>query len=136
MAAEDNTKGLPELEQYANLLLPNDYEITEVLGDIIMAEFVDSNEDGSLINRGGIFVNNNITQNTWRVARVLLHGKGCSSVIKKNALIMFPNDKGIKAVKFGSKKQPVVFLNEERIFGIVKPLNENKPGKSKNTPAE
>lgn len=119
--AGDNIKGLPELEQYANLSLPRDYEITAVLGDIIMAEFVDCSEDGTLINRGGIFVNNNITQNTWRVAKVLLHGAGCSKIIKKGVLIMFPNDKGIKAVKSGKSKNPVIFLNEERIFGIVEP---------------
>lgn len=118
-AADDNVKGLPQLEQYANMALPQDYEITQVLGDIIMAEFVDCNEDGSLINRGGIFVNNNITQNTWRVAKVLLHGAGCSKIIKKGVLVMFPNDKGIKALIAGKSKKPVIFLNEERIFGIV-----------------
>lgn len=120
-AAIDNTKGLPELEMYANLSLPQEYEITAVLGDIIMAEYVDCSEDGTLVNRGGIFVNNNLTQNTWRVAKVLLHGKGCSNIIKKGVLIMFPNDKGIKAVSAGKSKKPVVFLNEERIFGIVEP---------------
>jgi hypothetical protein len=120
-AADTGTgnKGLPELEMYANMSLPADYEITEVLGDIIMAEFVDCSQDGELLMRGGILINNNMTQNTWRVAKVLIHGKGCSDIIKKGVLIMFPNDKGIKAVLPGKKKRPVIFLNEERIFGIV-----------------
>ncbi len=121
-AALDSTgnKGLPEIEQYSKLSLPSDYEITEVMGDIIMAEFVDCSDDGALLSRGGILINNDITQNTWRVAKVLLHGKGCSDIIKKGTLIMFPNDKGIKAVSLKKGKKPVIFLNEERIFGIVK----------------
>lgn len=124
-SATDNVKGLPQIEQYAGLSISADYEITEVLGDIIMAEYVDCSEDGELVNRGGILLNNNISQNTWRVARVLLHGSACSNIIKKNKLIMFPNDKGIKAIA-GKKKKPIVFLNEERIFAVVKPAkNEN-----------
>lgn len=112
----DRNHGLTDIEVYSKMSLPTDYEITEVLGDIIMAEYVDCDDDGQLVNRGGILVNNDVTRNTWRVAKILKRGKGCSDIIQEGKLIMFPNDKGIPSVT--QNKKPAVFINEERIFGI------------------
>jgi hypothetical protein len=111
-----------KLEEYANLALPTDYDITSVMDDVIMAEFVDCNEDGELIQRGGIFMNINIQQNCWRVAKVIMVGPTVKDQINIGDHIMFPNDKGIKAVKFNSQcKRPVVFICASRIFCICKP---------------
>jgi len=112
-------QGLQEIEVYQGMKLPEDYEITEVLGDIIMAEFVDCSEDGGLLQRGGIYINTDVTRNTWRVAQVILKGPACSERIQAGKYIMFPNDKGIPAVSKG--KRPRIFINEERLFGICEP---------------
>ena len=115
-------QGLKEIERYTGMNLPEEYEITEVLGDIIMAEYVDTDESGDYVDRGGIFVDTNMSKNTWRVAEIILHGAGCSDIIEKGKCIMFPDDKGIPAVNKSGK--PRIFLNESRIFGIC----EHKPG--------
>jgi hypothetical protein len=114
----DEYHGLTDISVYNGMKIPDEYEFTEVLGDIILAEYVDCSQDGQLIERDGIFVSNDVTKNTWRVAKVLLHGKGCSDLIEVDKLIMFPNDRGIPHIVSG--KAPRVFINEERIFGIVK----------------
>lgn len=114
----DRYHGLTDISVYQGMKIPDEYEFTEVLGDLIMAEYVDCNEDGQLVNRGGILINNDVTRNTWRVAKILMHGKGCTDVIQDGLLIMFPSDKGIPHIVSG--KRPRVFINEERIFGIVK----------------
>lgn len=115
-------KGLTNIEVYTGMKIPEDYEITELLGDIIMAEYTDCDQSGQLVNRGGIFINNDITRNTWRVAKILLHGKGCSDIVKVGKYILFPNDRGIPHIVSG--ENPRVFINEERIFGICEPKNK------------
>jgi len=116
---EDEVKGLANLDVYKGMNMPTDYQITEVLGDIIMAEYVDTDDSGRLVNRGGIYIDNDMSKNTWRVAKITLVGPACSDRIKPGTLIIFPNDKGIPAVTQSDK--PAIFLNEERIFGIVEP---------------
>ena len=108
------------LEDYQNLALPTDYDITGVLGDLIMAEFVDCDNDGQLVERDGILLNVDIQRNVWRVARVVMCGAG-ANLVKPGDYIMFPNDKGIKAIKFQKKGRPITFLNEQRIFCVCKP---------------
>lgn len=121
-----------KLEDYANMSLPTDYDITSVLDDVIMAEFIDCNEDGDLIQRDGIYMNINVQQNCWRVAKVLMTGPAVKDQIKVGDHIMFPNDKGIKAVKFNAQcKRPVVFISASRIFCICKPKEEKKDKKTK-----
>lgn len=109
-----------KLEDYQNLSLPTDYDITRTLGDVIMAEFVDSDDSGQLIKRDGIFVNVDIQKNIWRVGKVVMCGPDVKTV-KPGMHVMFPNDKGIKAIKFKKTGRPIVFLNEQRIFCICKP---------------
>ena len=110
-------QGLKEIEQYQGMKLPEDYEVTELLGDVIMAEYVDCDESGELVNRGGILVSNDISRNTWRVAKIILTGPTVPENVVPGKFILFPNDKGIPAVNQGGR--PRIFLNAERIFGIV-----------------
>lgn len=105
----DDMKGtnIPSLE----------WEISDVLDDIIMVQFVDCTADGEYVDRGGILVKLDVTKNVWRVGKVIKAGPDCSSKIKPGVCVMFPNDKGIQIPKVGSI-QNVAFINEERIFGI------------------
>lgn len=122
---ERKNQGLTELEQYTGMKLPtDDWNITGVLGDIIMAKYVDCSDDGKLILRGGIYVDNDVSRYTWRVAEVILAGPGCSEQIKPGVNIIFPNNKGVPGVMIpgrGKARIPVIFLNEERIFGVCEP---------------
>lgn len=117
-------QGLADIEQYDGQVFPEDFEITELLGDIIMAEMSDCSDDGKFVERDGIYIDNDMSRNTWRVAKIIMHGAGCSEIIEKGKYIMFPNDKGIRCIQKGEK--PRIFLNEERIFGVCAPKKASK----------
>ena len=121
---EATNQGLAEIEQYEDAKMPNtNFNIIGVLGDVIMAEFDDCSEDGTEIERDGIFVNINMTRSCWRSALVLQIGPNVSTSISVGTRIAFPNDKGIKNIQTqedGSKRN-IIFLNEERVFGIIAP---------------
>jgi hypothetical protein len=119
----DVTGGLTDISQYAGATMPTDFNIEMVLGDIIMAKFDDVSEDGQDIVRDGIFLNTGTTKECWRSAIVLKVGPECSELIKEGTRIGFPNDKGVLGVQLGSggKKEHIVFLNESRMFAILKP---------------
>jgi len=108
------------LEDYANISLPSEYDIVGVMDDIIMAKFIDCDEKGEYVDREGILMSLDSQRSCWRVAEVIMCGPSVSESITPKCLVMLPNDRGIKAVNFGSKKEPVVFINEERIFCICK----------------
>ena len=108
--------GLPSLDPYQDCPLPEDYEITELLGDVIMAEYADVAEDGkSLIRNGIILPNEVVDKKAWRIGKVLLVGPDTKQV-KKDQHVIFPGDKGIVGIQKGGKT--VIFLDEKRIFGI------------------
>lgn len=115
--------GLPSLnlDQMQGNAIPNDYEITGVLGDILMCEIADESTTGEVL-RNGIWIKPDVTHKMWRVAQVSKMGPKCSSNIKIGDYVMYPSDKGIPMISRNSKK--VIFLNEERIFAIVQP-NKN-----------
>ena len=117
-------QGLQEIETYQGMRLPEEYEITELLGDMIMAEYVDCDKSGDLVNRGGIFINNDISRNTWRVAKIILTGPLAPENLTVGKTIIFPNDKGIPAVSKGER--PRIFLNAQRIFGVCEHKNDKK----------
>lgn len=121
------TSGI-NVDVYQEQPLPENWEIEEVLGDLIMAEFIDCSADGSEILKGGIWVKLDVTTRVWRVAKIIKTGPACSDRLKVGDLIMFPNDKGLKAAcipdKKGKKKF-VVFINEERIFGKCKAVKQD-----------
>lgn len=113
--------GLAELDQYKNCPLPEDFEITELLGDVIQVEYADVDaSDGRSLVRNGIIIPSEVAeQRSWRTGKVILAGPGTRQV-KKGHFVIFPGDKGLPAIKKDGKMS--IFLNEERIFGICKPV--------------
>jgi co-chaperonin GroES (HSP10) len=117
-AARENN-GLANVDSYKDCPLPEDYDVVELLGDVIQVEYVDVADDGKSLVRNGIILPNQVVdQKAWRIGKVLLAGPDCRQV-KKGQCVMFPGDKGLVAIQKDGKT--IVFLNEQRIFGIVKP---------------
>lgn len=101
-------------EDYKDLPLPEDYEITELLGDVIMVKYLDMVEGG--VKRNGIILPAQVSDNrAWRIGEVVLAGPNCKQV-KKGSKVMFPGDRGLQAIR--QKEGMVIFLSENRIFGI------------------
>lgn len=114
-----NNNGIANLDTYQNCPLPEDYEIVELLGDVIQLVYADVASDGKSLIRNGIILPSEVVDNkAWRIGKVVLTGPDVKQV-KQGQYVIFPGDKGIK----GIQKDGVlnVFLNEERIFGICKP---------------
>lgn len=108
--------GIADLDPYQDCPLPEDYEVVELLGDVIMAEYADVAEDGHSVIRNGIVLPTGVVdKKAWRVGKVLLVGPNTKQV-KKDHHVIFPGDKGLVGIQRGGKT--VIFLNEERIFGI------------------
>jgi hypothetical protein len=103
-------KGMVRLEDYtgSDLNLSN-WRLTAVLDDILMCQFVDTNEDGTQIMRGGIFV-------------PILAGPRAK--VKPGQHVIFPSTFGLKASNINNLRH-IVFLNEDRIFGVAEP-EDNK----------
>lgn len=95
------------------------WKITALLDDIIMVAYADSNEDGH-IKRGSIYINPETSRATWRVGKVLLKGPDVPEFINEGDYVQFPNDRGI--VSTINNGDQVVFLNADRIFGVVQPV--------------
>lgn len=113
----DTNKGMVRLEDYTGSDLNlTGWKLTKVLDDILMCQFVDINEDGTQIFRGGIWVPVNAVQQAWRVAKVLLAGPRAK--VKEGQYVIFPSTFGLKASNINNLKH-IVFLNEDRIFGIA-----------------
>jgi hypothetical protein len=111
--------GIADIDPYQNCPLPEDYEITELLGDVIQVVYADTAADGKSLVRNGIILPQEVVNNkTWRVGKVVLAGPGTKQV-KAGHYVIFPGDKGIKGIQKDGKLN--IFLNEERIFGICKP---------------
>lgn len=112
------------------------FDFVSVLDDIIFVEFVDEGESSNEIVRNGIVVPLNADSKAWRIGRVVLCGKG-TSLVKEGDYVCFPNNMGINIsnieVEGYGKVKTGQFLNEHRIFGIVKPRNDSIKRKSKNT---
>ena len=102
-----------------------------VFDDIVLIEFIDEDSDGAgdLIERGGIFVPTNTLSKAWRKGKVVLVGPE-AKYAKKNDIVMFPNDKGAPVANMEidgyGKIRKGMFLNEQRLFGICKPLKKGK----------
>ena len=111
--------GIADLDPYQNCPLPEDFEITELLGDTIQVIYADLAEDGKSLVRNGIILPSEVVDNrAWRVGRVILAGP-CTKQVKSGDYVIFPGDKGIKGIQKNGKLN--IFLNEERIFGICSP---------------
>jgi co-chaperonin GroES (HSP10) len=114
---EDLIRGLVQIDKYkGNDFELNGWNLTKVLDDILMVQYVDINEAGTEIKRGNIWLPINAVQHTWRIGVVLLAGPNCKTV-KQGDHIVFPNDKGIQVANLNNLKN-IVFLNEARVFGV------------------
>jgi len=115
----DATKGLVRLEDYANSDLNlKSWKLTRVLDDILFCQFADTNDDGTMIRRGDIWIPMNAVQQAWRVAKVILAGPRAKC--KPGDYVIFPSTFGLKASNVNNMKN-IVFLNEDRIFGVAEP---------------
>jgi hypothetical protein len=118
----DKVKGLVRIENYLTSdLNMTGWELTAVLDDILMCQFADINEDGTMVKRGDIWVPINAVNQAWRVAKVLLAGPAAK--VKPGQHVIFPSTFGLKASNINNLKH-IVFLNEDRIFGIAEPANK------------
>jgi len=117
--ATDKVKGLVRIENYLSSdLNMSGWKLTQVLDDILMCQFVDINEDGTMVKRGDIWVPINAVLQAWRVAKVLLAGPAAK--VKPGQYVIFPSTFGLKASNINNLKH-VVFLNEDRVFGVAEP---------------
>jgi hypothetical protein len=117
--ATDKVKGLVRIENYLSSdLNMAGWKLTQVLDDILMCQFVDINEDGTMVKRGDIWVPINAVLQAWRVAKVLLAGPAAK--VKPGQYVIFPSTFGLKASNINNLRH-VVFLNEDRVFGVAEP---------------
>lgn len=115
----DKVKGLVRIENYLTSDLNlSGWTLTAVLDDILMCQFVDINEDGTMVKRGDIWVPINAVNQAWRVAKVLLAGPAAK--VKPGQYVIFPSTFGMKAANINNLKH-IVFLNEDRLFGVAEP---------------
>jgi co-chaperonin GroES (HSP10) len=117
----NNINGLAP-EDYKDMPLPEDYEIVELLNDVIAVEYADVAEDGKSLIRNGIILPGQVVDNrAWRIATVKLVGPSVRQV-KVGQTIIFPGDRGLQGLQRNGKM--LIFLSEERIFGICKSYKE------------
>lgn len=106
----------------------DDYELSMILDDILLVEYVDISSDGDNIVRNGIYIPTNAVTQAWRKARVILVGPN-SKYVKKDDIVIFPNTLGVAVANIDiegyGKIKKGIFLNESRIFGICKVKNES-----------
>lgn len=120
---EDRIGGKVQLDNYLGHSFElDDWNLTKVLDDILVCQYIDVNEDGTEIKRGSLYVPIHTVNFAWRLAKVVLAGPDCKQV-KEGDVIVFPNDKGIQVSNLNGMRH-VVFLNESRIFGICEPKNK------------
>lgn len=106
------------------------YDLSDLLDDILLVEFIDEGGSSNTIVRNGILVPVNADTNAWRVGKVILAGMSCRKV-KKGDLVMFPNNMGVPIANIDvsghGKVGHGIFLNEQRLFGIVQQRSDTQP---------
>ena len=114
-----------------------EYDLTFLFDDILLIEYVDltenGNEGGETIERNGILIPTNTLTRAWRKGKVILSGPD-AKYAKEGDIVLFPNNMGvtISGVTIPEKGQvdKGIFLNEERLFGICKPKDDNTKSSS------
>ena len=106
------------------------FSLSRILSDVILVEYTDfGDNNGSTIMRNGIAIPLNATMQAWRIGKVVLAGNAVD-LVKVGDYVCFPNNMGVQIsnliIDGHGKIDKGVFLNEQRIFGVVKPLNESK----------
>ena len=133
----DVKRSLIDLDTYQNsdTFSLQGYNLSKVMDDIVLAQFVDLSDDGQSVVRNGIHIPLAQVQRTWRLAKVILIGPNVEEC-KPGDIVCFPDDKGIKVDNMSIKgyDKPLrdcIFLNEQRFFGICEELeHDNKSSKS------
>lgn len=102
------------------------YSLSKVMDDIILVKYTDfGDENGSTIMRNGIAIPLSTVTQAWRIGKVILKGSKVS-IVNIGDHICFPNNMGVQVsniiVDIYGKLDKGVFLNEQRIFGVVKPI--------------
>ena len=102
------------------------YKLSQVMDDIVLAQYVDLDESGNAVKRGSVYIPLSQVKRTWRMARVILVGPKCNYT-KPGDIVCFPDDKGIKVdnlsvTGFDSSIRDCLFLNEDRFFGICEEI--------------
>lgn len=117
----------------------NGYQLSHVLDDIILVKYVDEGNNNNEIMRGSLVVPVNVDSQAWRIGEVILAGKSCQ-LVEKGDHICFPNNLGINIANVEIEGYGLLksghFINEQRIFGVVKPMEKNDVSikrKSKNS---
>ena len=123
------TKGLIDLKSYSHGAGPllSGYVLDKLFDDIMLAVYVDLDQTGDNITRGGIVLPENAENQAWSIAKIILAGPSCKQVSVGDHVI-FPNDFGVRASNIEvaniGKIPQGVFLNEERIFGTCSPTGD------------
>ena len=132
MASIDNlapTRSLIDLSQggKGDFGLDN-YELSFIFDDILLVEYADETANGDEVLRNGIVVPTNTMTKAWRKGRVILAGPD-TKYAKEGDIVIFPNNMGVTIsnvdVTGKGKIKKGIFLNEERMFGICKPSDDN-----------
>lgn len=101
-----------------------DLELTFILDDILLVEYIDLSDDKDGLMRNGIYIPTNAQTKAWRKAKVILVGPH-AQYTKVGDIVVFPNNLGVTIANMAIKDHGIikngVFLNEDRIFGICKP---------------
>lgn len=107
-----------------------DYALSKIYDDVILLEYADvqSDESGNdYVLRGGIAIPINQVHNAWRKGKVILRGPNVKYT-EIGDIVVFPNNMGIGIsnleVEGYGKIKNGLFVNEQRIFGVCKPLEK------------
>lgn len=128
----ETRKSLIDLDSYGkgNFGLGDDFELSFIFDDIVLVEFIDeaNGPQGDVIIRNGLYVPVNALIKAWRKAKVVLVGPSVK-YCKQGDIVIFPNDKGAAVsniiIQGYGKLTKGVFLNEQRLFGICKSVDQN-----------
>jgi hypothetical protein len=121
-AIEDNVGGIPPIdldEANGGYIDPtlDGYAIDNLMHDLILAEYLDSNNNGE-VKRGEIYLPMSLSeQKAWRVAKIIKHGPDVPETLRVGTIIRFPANKGINTAADGKN---LVFLNADRVFCTLK----------------
>jgi len=105
----------------------DDFKLNFIFDDILLVEYVDETDSGDIL-RNGIVVPVNAVNKAWRKGRVILAGPN-SKYVKQGDIVLFPNNVGVTVANINvdnvGKVKSGLFLNEDRMFGICTPNDDN-----------
>lgn len=105
----------------------SNYSLSFLFDDVLLVEVIDELRDaqGSVIERNGVFIPVNAETKAWRKGKVVLVGP-LARWTNVGDIVFYPNDKGASVsnidVEGYGKVKIGMFLNEQRLFGKVKPI--------------